>query len=150
MIVDNIKNASQYYCFGEKFEKALKYLEQNDLMNFDIGTYEISGEDVYVIVQDYTSKKPEMGEFEAHKKHADIQFIIKGQERLGYTHISNFEPNTEYDEERDLIFGDVKTGSLVLANPDDFLIFMPHDAHMPGICMNKPYYVKKAVVKIKL
>lgn len=150
MIVDNIKNAHLYYALGEKYENALKYIQNNELLDVENGTYQISGDDVYIIVQDYTSKKQECAKFEAHKKYIDIQYVIKGQERLGYSNIDNFEPDCEYDENKDLVFGNVKSGSMVLAQAGDFVVFTPEDAHMPSVCVDRPYYVKKAVVKIKV
>lgn len=148
MIVDNIKNAHMYYALGERFEKALKYIQENDLLEFENGKYEILGDEVFIIVQDYTSKKLEAGKFEAHRKYIDIQYVIKGQERLGYSNIEKFKPDCDYDEDKDLIFGDVESGSLVLAQAGDFVIFTPEDAHMPSICVDRPYYVKKAVIKL--
>ena len=126
MIKDNLKNAESYHKLGEGFKKGFEFLKNTDMKNLENGKYQIEGDDIFVSVQDYTTKPQEQGKFEAHKKYADIQFIIK-----------------------DIIFleGD---GDFVNAKEGDFVIFMPEDAHMPCIAQNEPSYVKKAVVKVLL
>ena len=138
MIKDNLKNAESYHKLGEGFKKGFEFLKNTDMKNLENGKYQIEGDDIFVSVQDYTTKPQEQGKFEAHKKYADIQFIIKGEEKLGFG-----------DEKNDIIFleGD---GDFVNAKEGDFVIFMPEDAHMPCIAQNEPSYVKKAVVKVLL
>lgn len=148
---DNIKNAKNYYHLGERFQKGFEYLLNTDMAKLVNGKYEIDGEDIFVSVQDYTSKLPEECKFEAHKKYADIQYIIKGCEKLGYGDAKDFKPSTFYDDKNDIIFFENKEGaSYIEAQEGDFVIFMPEDAHMPCIAADIPSYVKKAVVKVKL
>lgn len=149
MITDKLQNAKFYYSLGERFKTAFEYLENTNLVSLKNGKYEIYGDNIFVSVQDYETKPIEQGRWEAHKKYADIQFLIKGAEQLGYTDISNLQPETGYDEEKDILF--LKgNGQFTKASEGDFLIFFPQDAHMPCISQEKPVYVKKAVVKIKL
>ena len=152
MIIDKIENAKNYYGLGEKFQKAFEYLKSNDLENMENGKYEILGDEIFVSVQDYQTKQESEGKFEAHKKYADIQFIVTGEEKLGYQNIENCKPTSFYDETNDIVFLDnqEKQNNFIFANKNNFLIFFPQDAHMPCISQDKPTYVKKAVVKIKL
>ena len=78
------------------------------MLNLENGKYEIDGEDIFVSVQDYNTKPESEGKFEAHKQYADIQFIIKGEEKLGYTNIKNCKPTTFYDDKNDIVFLDGK------------------------------------------
>ena len=149
MIKDNIKNAKNYYHLGEKFQKGFEYLEHTDILNLANGKYEIDGKDIFVSVQDYQTKPVEEGKFEAHKKYADIQFIAKGEEKLGYGSIENFKPVTFYDDSNDIVFLEGK-GKFLEAKTGDFIVFMPEDAHMPCIEKDSSSYVKKAVVKVKI
>ncbi len=149
MIFDNIENFDCYENLGEKFLKGFAFLKNTDLKNLENGKYEIDGDEIFVSVQDYTSKLLSEGKFEAHEKYADIQFIIKGEERLGYGDVRNFKPVTFYDEKNDIVFLE-GCGEFVHAKEGDFVVFLPEDAHMPCICVNEPSYVKKAVVKIKI
>ena len=148
MIIDKLKNAENYYALGENFKKAFEYLKNNDLSMLKNGRYEIDGENIFVSVQDYETKQPEEGRWEAHRKYADIQFLIKGKEQLGFTDVETLKSETTYNEKDDIIF--LKgSGQFIKAQSGDFIIFFPQDAHMPCICIEKPEYVKKAVVKIK-
>lgn len=151
MNTDNIKNAKQYYNLGANFQKGFEFLSTTNLKKLENGKYEIDGEDVFVSIQDYNTKPVEEGKFEAHKKYADIQFIIKGEERLGCRNIEGLIAIGEYDENNDIVFfeSDIEK-NFIFAKENDFIIFMPEDAHMPCIAIDSPSYVKKAVVKVKL
>lgn len=147
MIIDKIENAKLYYGLSDRIKKGLQYLENNDLTNVENGNYELDGKNLFVSVQDYISKPESEGKFEAHKKYIDIQYIVKGQERLGFGNIDDFNLVTPYDEEKDIEFL-AGHGDFAAAKQGYFLIFTPQDAHMPQICLDKPEYVKKAVVKV--
>lgn len=152
MIIDKLENAQFYYGLGEKFKKGFEYLKNTDLKNFENGKYEIDGDEIFVSVQDYRTKHENEGKFEAHKKYADIQFIIEGEEKLGYENIKNCKAVTIYDKKNDIEFLENLNDKnrFVYAEENCFVIFAPQDAHMPCIAVKKPSYVKKAVVKIRL
>lgn len=149
MIADIIENAQDYYKLGENFQKGFEFLKNTDLKKLENGKYEIEGDNVFVSVQDYQTKPEAKGKFEAHKKYADIQFIISGEEKIGYTNIRNCTPTTFYDDTNDIVFLEGK-GDFITAHENSFLIFMPQDAHMPCISIDDSKYVKKAVVKVKI
>lgn len=149
MIADIIENAQNYYNLGKNFEKGFEFLKTMDLKNLENGRYEIDGDNIFVSIQDYQTKQENEGKFEAHQKYADIQFIIKGEEKIGYTNIKNCTPTTFYDDTNDIIFLD-GTGDFIKAKENTFLVFFPQDAHMPCISVNNPEYVKKAVVKVRI
>lgn len=147
MIADNLKNAEFYYNLGEKYRIALEYLQKTDLKSTPNGKYSIKGEEIFAIVQEYTTKPESEGRLEAHRKFTDIQYIVEGEEKLGYAHIDDFSATTEFDTEKDIIFGTGKA-SFIQAKEGDFLLFAPQDAHMPCICADEPSKVKKVVIKI--
>ena len=149
MIIDTISNAEKYYKLGANFKIGFEFLQNNDLKKLENGKYSIDGDNVYISVQDYMTKTLEESKFEAHRKYADIQFIIKGEEKLGYGDVSNFKPSTFYDDKNDIVFLD-GNGEFVHAKENDFVIFMPADAHMPCVEVTESAYVKKAVVKVKI
>lgn len=152
MIKNSLKYTKNYYNLSNKIKLALEYLEKNDLKVFDNGRYDILGDDVYVNVQDYTSKPETQGKWEDHKKYIDIQFMIKGTERIGVGEIDNYQTTEAYDESKDLEFLAVANDNyqFINMNENDFIILYPQDVHMPQIAMNTPSYVKKAVVKISI
>lgn len=151
MIIDKLENAEFYYGLGEKYKKAFEFLKNTDMKNLENGKHEIDSDEIFIAVQDYQTKSEYDAEFEAHKKYTDIQFIITGEEKLGYGNIENFSETTDFDEEKDIVFlkNNEPKNEFAIAKENYFLIFTPQDAHMPCISINNATYVKKAVVKIK-
>lgn len=151
MIKDNIKNAQNYYNLSENIKLGFEYLKNSDFSKIENGKYEILEDKVFAIIQDYTSKPQTEGDFEAHKKFTDIQYIIEGEELIGICDVENFSPITAYDEVKDIIFlapkGEAKPDFLHLKEKE-FAIFTPKDAHKPSLAVQSPSYVKKVVVKV--
>ena len=150
MIFDNIKNASKYYNLDEKIKTGLLFLQNNDLKSMQLGKHIIK-DDIYINIEQYFPKPIENCKLEAHKKYIDIQYIIEGEEKLGFVDIEDksLSCETEYNEEKDIIF---YTGecNYLKAKQNDFLIFDTNCVHKPQIAVDsKKTQVKKAVVKIK-
>ena len=68
MITDKLSNAQLYYPLGARFQRAFEYLQQTDLLSLPIGRFELDGKDLYVMSQEYTSRLPEQGRWEAHRR----------------------------------------------------------------------------------
>jgi len=149
MIYDNIKRASTYYSLGEKISKALQYLSQTDFTNLEPGKYEIDGENIFALVQTYNTKPFSVGKWEAHKKYIDIQYIVSGKEKMGFTETTKVIVLEEYNEGKDCAIYKGE-GNFLIAEEGHFAIFFPSDVHMPSMAINIPKEVRKVVVKVKL
>lgn len=139
------------YNLTERVKLGLDYLENTDFSVVENGKYEILGNEVFAIVQDYTSKPLAVGKFEAHRKYTDIQYIIEGEEQIGVSNIRNFTEATQYDSEKDIIFLTLKANTIpefIILKEKEFAIFTPNDAHMPSIAVKNSSFVKKVVVKV--
>lgn len=147
MIVDKLKNSSFYYALNDKFEKAFKFLEENNLEEMECGRYEIDGNNLFISIMEYNTVSEDKCLWEAHKKYIDIQYIIHGSEKMGYTNVHNINITKSYDENKDILFGEGR-GSFINVSKGEFVIFTPNDGHMPNINIDNSQYVKKAVVKI--
>ena len=149
MIYDHISNAATYTGVSASIKKGLDYLVNTDLESLEVGKYEIDGSDVFVLIQEYQANALENAKCEAHKKYVDIQYIISGEEYIGYAPLEGMEVITPYNEEKDVLF--VKwDGVLMNHSKGSFSIFFPQDAHMPKVEKIAASPIKKAVVKIKL
>lgn len=147
MILDNIKNASVYFGVDSAIEEALRFL-----MNY---TGQIDKEEsirvsdrVTIKVCPYVTKDESECVFEAHKKYADIHYMVSGGECMAYALADRLDTVSE-DEERDLILLS-GSGAKVSLNKGDFLIAFPQDAHMCAIKQNEPAPCCKLVAKILL
>lgn len=152
MIKDNLQNVEKYYDLSDSIKVGLDYLAKANFLNMENGKYEILGDKVFAIVQDYMSKSKADNKFEAHKKYIDIQYIVKGEEEIGVCDISNFNGLIPYDSEKDIVFLtpiDESKAEFIHLKEKEFVILMPRDAHMPSIEVDEPSYVKKVVVKVQ-
>lgn len=148
MVFDKIENSSLYYNLGKRFEEAFLMLK-NGKYSLEPGTYEVDGKNLYYMVQDYTTKKMSEGKYELHKRYADLQYVVSGEENMGYAHISGLSPINEYDTSSDKQYLNGE-GFLLKAPAGYFAIFFPEDGHMPCMEVNSPSQVKKIVFKILL
>lgn len=152
MIKNSLKYTKYYYNLSERIKKGLIFLENTDLNKLSNGKYDIEDNEIYVNIQDYNTKPEKQGKWEAHREYIDIQYVIKGSEKIGVGEIQNFGTTEPYSKDRDVEFLTTsKHTDFVTLNENDFVILYPQDVHMPQIsCSSKPDYVKKAVVKVKL
>jgi len=147
MIIDQLKNASIYFGLGERFAKALHYLQSTDYSNFVPGKYEIEDKDIYALVQYYlTGEKKDC--LEAHRRYADIHYIVNGIEIMGVANKDDLNAG-EYDNITDYV--PMKgEASFFAVYEGSFVIFYPQDAHMPGLIFESPQMIKKIVMKVLL
>jgi len=148
MIIDKIENSNIYKNFGERIPKAFDYIRSTDLKNLQQGKYEIEGKNIFAMISEYQTKPESEGMLEAHKKYIDVQYVISGEERMGYTPLDKQEFIEKYKEENDIIFYKGEK-SFTKVEEGMFAIFFPTDVHMPGIAVEKPLQVKKLVIKVR-
>ena len=150
MIRDTIHYLGKYRALGKRFATAIDYLVQTDLQQLEPGRHTIDGDDVFILVSEYTTKPLESGFWEAHRKYVDFQFIISGKEQIGYANLNHLTVSKPYEESSDALFLDGPADDMLIMNAGELAIFWPEDAHMPSIADGTPSQVKKAVVKVKL
>lgn len=146
MITDIMTNSHLYGALNPKLSRAFDYIHQTDLSALSAGKYVIDGEEIYALMQEYDTKPQEEGAWEAHRRYIDLQVVIRGVEQFGYAHIGNLTPG-DYDAAKDWLplSG---AGDFFRLQAGYFAIFMPEDAHMPGLTAGPRLAVKKLVVKI--
>jgi YhcH/YjgK/YiaL family protein len=148
MIIDRIDNAHLYYAVNIKFKWVFDYLHQIDADTIPVGKYEIDGENMYALVQQYNTKLKEQGVWEAHRRYIDLQYVVQGVEGIGYANINHLRQG-DYESSKDFLplRGE---GDLVILHGGSFVILMPEDAHMPGMAIISPAPVRKIVIKISV
>ena len=149
MIADHIDFAERYYCLGKRFEEAFQYLKQTDFSSVPLEKQLIRGEELFALPQTYPTKLRDAGRWEAHRRYADIQYIVRGRERMGVAKLADMRVTEEYNVEKDVAFFE-GSGQFLTYEKGDFAIFLPHDAHMPGIAVEWPDTVLKVVMKVSL
>lgn len=142
--------AIQYFKNRERWNKAFLFIKNTNLDTLSTGSHEIIGKDLYAAVSEYTTKNDEDAKFEAHRIYADIQLVIRGQEKMGIIPLEKTQPATQYDETKDILFLAAEGGIYRTATPDRFFVFFPGDAHRPSIKIDSNTVVKKLVVKVRI
>ena len=161
MIYDKIENIELYKGLSDDIYAGLKYLKE---MSPDIapGTYEINPR-VKAIVSEYTTKTINEHGYEAHQKNIDIQYLLKGTEKIACLPVDELQETQPYNPDTDAAFYEASSGpsifnsqfsifnSIIVLRPStSFALFFPHDAHMPQLCTDAPEEVKKVVIKVKI
>ena len=147
MIADRLEHSQLYNCLGKRFEAAFRYLKETDFSKVPQERFELDGERLFALPQQYESKLRETGVWEAHRKYIDIQYIVSGVEQMGVAYAPAMRVTKEYDAEKDFMLLD-GVGQFLNFAAGSFAIFMPHDAHMPGIAVTQPSTVLKVVMKV--
>jgi biofilm protein TabA len=145
---NTLEFARQYEKNKVFWDEAFTYLKDHDLEQLPAGKYVIDGENVFATVTEGPNKDFDKTGWESHRKYVDLQYIIKGAEKIGIAQVSKAEVIRPYEEARDA--ANYKTeGEYVIAKPGTFYLFFPQDAHRPGIKVEGFDTVKKITIKVR-
>jgi biofilm protein TabA len=148
MIVDTLQNVSHYSGLSERMAEAFKWLQDTNLASLSSGEHEIS-QGLRAIGQQYVTV-PEAGrKYEAHRRFIDIQYVIRGVERMLVQPVTSLRADDPYDADKDVVFFQ-PTGprSEIVLQEGMFAVFLPQDAHMPMLAAGSQTEVTKVVLKV--
>ena len=114
--------------------------------------YDLCGNDIYALVQQYATKPLSDGRMEAHRKYVDIQAVISGTEIIGVSSIAGLKEISAYSDEKDceLFENNPVMSSLIKLLPGDFMLLHTGEGHMPCIAIgDTPAEVRKVVIKVR-
>lgn len=148
MIVDRIENYHHYIGLGDRIRLALEHIRTTDFTQRAAGRYDLDGDNLFVILNDYETVSRKTGQLEGHRKYIDVQYMVRGTEWIGYTPLADQTIAVNYTEEDDCIL--YEGGSTFFKFEEGmFAVFFPHDLHLPGT-EEIPTPVRKVVVKVKI
>lgn len=148
MIFDHISNISLYCTLSPDIYAGLEYLKQIS-SDIAVGVYQITPR-VKAMVSEYETKVENEVGYEAHRKNIDIQYLLKGEERVACVPVEKLKETKPYSEEKDAAFFTASIQPIEMTLGDGyFAIFFPQDGHMPQLCVGKPEKVKKVVIKVE-
>ncbi len=149
MLIDQLPEKGKRPAFdcallGPNFAAAARLLETADFDAMPLGRNDIDGDNLFVLMQEYTQQEKEPA-YEAHDRYADIQLILRGSERFRWG----------YGEAGPLT-GDLRVVTRVepfvefTLRENQFAIFLPGEAHAPGLPEKGPAFCRKAVIKVRM
>jgi biofilm protein TabA len=145
--VDKVEFARQYNANKDLWDAAFAYLKNTNLQTLPVGKYTIIPDKVTVSVTEDSTKNFDKTTWESHRKMVDIQYIVRGEEKMGVAPVSTAKVIKPYDEKRDAANYEVD-GKYFVSTPDKFFIFFPTDAHRPNITTGGNLRDKKIVIKV--
>lgn len=152
MIIGKLGEATEEKYLPEPLQIGLQALRNQDWMEMPPGRHEVRGEDIFILLSDYETEEWERRKPESHNDYLDIQYVVDGRERIGWSIMAD-TCTVEEDcrPERDLVYyRSVGNETLVLMEQGMFAILFPEDVHRPGCTVLDTEKVRKAVVKIRL
>lgn len=151
MILDQLSQCRRHAAILPGFARAFEFLRQVDA-HCAAGRHKLDGENIFALVQRYTTKPVAKAALEAHRKYADVQFLAAGHETILWAPLTALNVETQsYSPEKDIaFFGMVPDARQVHLSAGQFAIFFPEDGHAPGLEWNGASEVLKVVVKVRV
>lgn len=152
MITSTLAHLHWYKTISPNFEKAIDFALSTDFAGLATGKYPIDGENVLAIVNEYTTKPAAECDPESHREYADIQIMVSGTERFGYTPLGEQHAYQPYSPAKDVALYSIAEDDLsyITLRPGQFIIFFPSDIHQPEVFDRQPDLVRKVVLKVAL
>ena len=142
MIICPWKDIRKYAALLPGIEEA--FAAVNALETYEPATHQLSGGNRF-FVSSGTTIAPTVAE--AHRKYLDIQYIVKGQETMGWADLADCSMEGEFSEEKDIgMYSGPFTFHTIPAGTC-YVVF-PEDAHMPGRHLDVPNDYTKIVIKL--
>ena len=129
-------------------KKAWDWLSSHDPYALPLENVEIDGRNVYAFVQENRLERAiSQASYEVHAKYADIQLILDGEESFGW---SSEKQIADIDPVKDAGFGPAVTEQVLTLKGGQFVIFLPGEAHAPGLSDEPGRLCRKMVIKVLL
>ena len=149
MIIASMQDSVLYEGMGARLAAGLAYLRNRRFAGLPNGKHEIEGIDLYAVISEYNTKPQADGIWEAHRRYVDIQYLVSGEELVGYAPLDRLTVSKPYDPIGDCVFFK-GAGDFLSLRVGFFAVLWPQDAHMPGITVSQPAAVKKVVMKVRV
>ena len=150
MIIDALENLTAYRGRSAALDRAIDFLQDADPSTLEEGRIDISGKEVYALVQSYDTRRADETPFESHRDYVDVQVVVAGNETMYWAPTDSLPVTDAYDPAKDAaLYGDARSVSLDM-QPGWFCIFFPWDGHKPGCrAGEQATKVRKIVVKCR-
>ncbi len=144
MIVCPFKDLARYTAIIPGLEEAVKTIQE--LTDLEPRVVPLSGGN-RIIIQNYTTRPAADGRPEAHRQFLDVQYILEGEECVGWADVAALTPDGAFDPANDIGFYTGHT-DLVRVGAGYCYVVFPEDAHMPATAVAEPMACKKMIIKL--
>lgn len=102
-----------------------------------------------IMVQEGTTKPWEGAKLEAHREYLDIQYILEGQEVVGWAPTDTLTPDGPFNTEKDKGMYTGLNRPMVIDAGYCYVVY-PEDAHAPCTHLESPNGFRKLVIKLEV
>lgn len=146
MIFDHFQHLARVRSLSGRFAIAADFIGRPDLARLPDGRTDLVPGEVWAMVVTKPARAAEAAQFEFHRRYADIQCCIGGEEKLGWRHsMEGLAVAEPYDSEKDvgMLHGPIR--EFLPLNPGWFAVLFPEEPHAPMIGTG---ILKKVVLKV--
>ena len=149
MFKGNLSELSACQDLPVKLFEVIERVKQRLSVSDENGRYPLEGDEVFFFVVDDHTQLLSERKSECHRKYIDVQIVLSGEERFGYSHQPFQSIAEDLLSERDIAFSeDIIDEQFADLAPNDFIIFNTEQPHRPLVAVNTPMPIRKAVIKI--
>ncbi|WP_025820182.1 YhcH/YjgK/YiaL family protein [Shewanella marina] len=149
MLHGNLNDLAQYHHIPTAILSIISKVKALLAVNNQPGRYSLEQDNFYFIVNDHTQELA-LRRSEIHAKYIDVQIILEGGERFGYSLNPLVSITEDLLDSKDIAFSnDVINEQFINLNQNEFIIFDALQPHRPLIAVTQPAPVKKLVIKIE-
>jgi len=150
MIVTDLVHIEKQVLIDQGLKKAIDFLRQLAPKDLREGKIEIDGQHVFALLQQYETITVDTPKFEYHQKYIDVQYIVSGEEVIGWLPAEQMTITEPYDPDKDICFGTAPKGQItpVHLRAGQLAVLYPEDGHAPKLAVTKPSQVFKIVIKV--
>ena len=146
MIIDTLASCQKYLALNPGFAEAFHFLKNQPLSPELDQRLAINGDLIHATYMRRPGKTRETAKMEAHRRYIDIQFLLSGDEEIGWKPTPECTmPEEEFNPERDVQFFQDSPDSWHSLRPGQFAIFYPEDTHAPMVGTRE---ITKVVIKV--
>lgn len=117
--------------------------------NHHEGEYPLSDQGVFAVIVNTSTEQQADRQAEAHKYYVDVQILLKGSEKIGYSHLlpNDLKQLETYPDDVQFI-DNVENENYIILQENDYAVFYPDEIHRPLCAVTQPSKVRKAIIKI--
>ncbi|MGT2847091.1 YhcH/YjgK/YiaL family protein [Streptococcus massiliensis] len=148
MIIDSLEHLECYHTLLPNLANALKALDEHK-NSWGTGVkYPFEGG--FLFFQEGVTKPLVDSQFESHRRHIDVQVLLRGAEYVALEDLSKLSTIIPYSDERDVEKYQGETKHMMKISAGMVYVCFPWDGHKAVFHIDEPLEYQKAVIKLEI